>query len=264
MAAKDDALALIDSFETSGRGGVWTNIRPTDVVKGLRIRVNDPTKIDQAGSMLCGPAAFVFDLATDNPVSYAKAIIDLYTGGTAVIGTLSLRPKTDLLFNHFSGGIDPADWILLASLRDSSNFFFDVQEVDDVLGVATIPSTMETWLENVGYTKVINETNLWFTKDVHSLRKASAFLDKQYRVFLFVNSAMLKTERQTNASLAPDHWMMLLSSVSITGPPMDSLKTVSFRVYSWGEQQNVPKDAKSPLMLPAFLSNYYGFIAFKH
>jgi hypothetical protein len=264
MSAKDDAMGIVDTFEASGRTGVWTNIRSQDVVAGLRIRIKDPKKIDQAGSLLCGPAAFAFDLATDDPVTYAKAIISLFTGGTGVIGTLLLRPKKDLLFSHFSGGINAVDWILLASLRDSSNYIFDVEEVDDLLGVATLPSTVESWLKSVGYTKVFNETNVWFTKNSHNLRAAGRLFQEGYRIFLFVNSAILKSAKQTNPSLAPDHFVMLQSPIEIAGPPLESLQTASCRVYSWGEEQSVPQDAKIPLKLPDFLLNYYGYLAFKH
>jgi len=200
----------------------------------------------------------------DSPVTYAKAVISLFTGGTAVIGTMLLRPTTDLLFAHFSGGIDPADWIIMASLRDSSNWLFDVEEVDDILGVATIPSTMVTWVQNAGYTKVINETNVWFTKDASNLRRASWLYGKHYRVFLFVNFKILETDKQMDVTLTPDHFVMLQSPVQLTGPPMESLQTVLFDVYSWGAKQTIPEDPKTPLSLPDFLAKYYGFIAFKH
>jgi hypothetical protein len=264
MAPKDDALALVSEFETSGRPGVWLNISTGDVVKGLRTRIADPSKINQGGSMLCGPAAFAYDLATTDPKSYAKVIIDLYTGGTGVVGTLLIRVKKDLRNNHFSGGVDPADWILLASLRDESNWLFDVEEVDDLLGVATLPSTVESWLKNVGYTKIINSTNVWFTKDSISLRTASQLLGNGYRIFLFVNSYLLENDTQSKPSLAPNHFCMLLSQVEITGPPMESLQTVSTRVYSWGNEQTVPEKPKNTLTVTDFLLNYYGYIAFKH
>lgn len=266
MSGIDDALAIVNSFEAAPRQGVWTNIDPARAIKGLRERVKDPSKIDQGGSLLCGPAAFAHDLATDNPVAYVKAVINLYTGGTAVIGTLLLRPKTDLIFNPFSGGVDAVDWILLSSLRDSSNWFFDVEDVDGMLSAATLPSTMVTWLQRVGYTKVVNETNLWFVKDFANLKKANELKENNYRVFLFVNSNIMKAKKRTSESLAPDHWVMLESPIEFSDPPALSLKTVSCVLYSWGRNETVPDSAKNepPFMLSAFLRNYYGFVACKH
>src|SRR5262249_45325313 len=120
------------------------------------------------------------------------------------------------------------------------------------------------WLKSVGYTKILNETNVWFTKDSHNLRTASMLLEKGYRVFLFVNSYLLEDKTQTTPSLAPNHFCMLLSPVTIEGPPLESLQTVSTRVYSWGQEQTVPEKIKNTLAIPAFLSNYYGYMAFKH
>ncbi|HYP13795.1 MAG TPA: hypothetical protein VEQ63_07715 [Bryobacteraceae bacterium] len=266
MAAQDDAIRIVDEFEAAPRLGVWTNISPADAIKGLRERVQDPAKINQGGSLLCGPAAFAFDLAKTDPVAYVKAIINLYTGGTAVIGTLLLQPAKDLIFNRFSGGVEAVDWILLSSLRDSSNWFFDVESVDDLLSVATLPSTITTWLQRVGYTKIVNKTNVWFIKDFENLREANELKAKEYRIFLFINSNMLHADRRTTTSLAPDHWIMLQSGIDIAGPPLEGLKTVSFVAYSWGETKTVPdpKRKEAPFRLRDFLSNYYGYVAFKH
>lgn len=262
MADRDDALDLVDTFESSGRTGIWTNIRKDDIVKGLRIRISSPDKINQAGSLLCGPAAFTYELATDDPVNYTKAVIDLFTTGTAVIGTMLLKPSKDLIYNPFTGGIHPSDWVILASLRDSSNAFFDIENVDDMAGAATIPSTMASWLRNVGFTKIVNDTNLFFSKGLSNVNNANSYLNDSYRVFLFINSAMLTTAKQENGSLAPDHWVMLLTPVEVDGAGFE--RTVSFKAYSWGEDKNVPEKATKPLKVSDMLANYYGYIAFKH
>jgi hypothetical protein len=266
MAGQEEAIRIVEAFDAAPRLGVWTNITPTDATRGLRERVNDPSLINQGGSMLCGPAAFAFDLAKSDPVSYVKAVINLYTGGTAVIGSLLLQPAKDLIFNRFAGGIQAVDWILLASLRDSSNWFFDVENVDDMLSGATLPLTMTTWLQRVGYTQVVNRTNVWFTKDFQNVREANDYRSKGYRIFMFINSNMLYASRRANPSLAPDHWIMLQSQIHIAGPPLDSLRTVSLDVYSWGETTSLPntRAGESPFKLPDFLLNYYGFVAFKH
>ena len=47
MSAKEDALALITSFESSGKNGMWVNIAPADVAKALRERVEKPEAINQ-------------------------------------------------------------------------------------------------------------------------------------------------------------------------------------------------------------------------
>lgn len=262
MSAKEDALALITSFESSGKNGMWVNIAPGDVTKALRERVDKPEAINQGGSMLCGPAAFAYNLAKHQPDQYVKAVTDLYLVGTAVIGTLFIKPKTNLIFARFQGGINAADWILLASLRDSSNWLFDITDIGDLLGAPTAPYSMRSWLEGMGYTDIVDETNLFFTKDLKNLRRASRRFDRSYKVFLFINSNVLE-KPEADFSVAPDHWVMLLSGVQIDGPPLESLQKLKFRLYSWGEEQDLPDGDPAGLAVPKFLPYYYGHIAFK-
>lgn len=266
MAGQEDAIRIVDEFDAAPRLGVWTNISPADAIRGLRERVRSPSLINQGGSMLCGPAAFAFDLAKSDPVNYVRAVINLYTGGTAVIGTFLLQPAKDLIFNRFAGGIQAVDWIMLASLRDSTNWFFDVESVDDMLSAPTLPLTMATWLQRVGYTQIVNKTNVWFTKDLQNLREANDLRSKGYRIFLFIHCNMLYANKRSTPSIAPNHWVMLQSHINIAGLPLESLKTVSLEVYSWGETAPLPdtRNNESPMKLPEFLSNYYGFVAFKH
>jgi hypothetical protein len=55
---------------------MWTNLDRAKIAAGLKVRIDDPHKINQASTSLCGPADFACYVAEDKPVEYAKAVID--------------------------------------------------------------------------------------------------------------------------------------------------------------------------------------------
>jgi hypothetical protein len=263
MAARDDARKLVDEFaaRTKSGGGLWLHIKRDELAAGLRARVDNPDIISSGGTNLCGPAAFAHDLAIDDPVSYVKAAIDLWETGSAVIGTQSIKPKKDLKVYKLPPtiGISPADWILLASMRDTDNWFFDYQEEGDAVAAMTLPHTLEKWFKQAGYTEVLNDTNLVACKDLANARKASSLFSAGYKVCLFINSDMLDAATHNNASLYPDHWVGLYTRITIDGIAADPASKVTFKVYTWGRVQSVPESGD--LSIKHFLNNYYGYMA---
>jgi hypothetical protein len=53
----------------------------------------------------------------------------------------------------------------------------------------------------------------------------------------------------------------LTSAIKVSGLSADPASKVSFRVYTWGSQRNVPLSGS--LSVKHFLYNYYGFVACK-
>jgi hypothetical protein len=264
MSAQDDAKALIDSFaDRTNPPGVWLHIDRTALAQGLRARIDNPDLINQGQASLCGPADFFRDLAIDDPVTYARAAIELYETGATYVGQQKIRPCHDLKIHLIPphANIDPADWVLSASLRDQDNWFFDYQsETDDFAGI-TMPHSMADWFRKAGYTEIVNDTNIYVCKDLANAKAASKLFGRGYKVSLFINADMLKADTQNDPSVTPDHWVGLTSSISFAGIEADPASKVSFEVYTWGGRQNVP--ASGSLSIKHFLSNYYGYVACK-
>ena len=99
---------------------------------------------------------------------------------------------------------DWMDWIPIASLRDSENWFFDYQDVNDATAGITMPSALESWFRKVGYREIVNETNVFLTKDEDCLRRASALWAKDYWVCLFINAQMIEPEDDENPAVADE------------------------------------------------------------
>jgi hypothetical protein len=229
----------------------------------LRDRIDNPDKINQGQTSLCGPADFVRDIALDTPQVYGKAAIDLFETGSATIGTFLIKPAKDLKVYKLpaTARIYPADWILCSSIRDADNWFFDYQcETDDASAI-TMPHSKAKWLKQAGYSDVINETNTVAKKDLPSARKASGLLAKGYKVALFISANMLDVATQGDPSMCPDHWVALTSEIKISGMPTDPVSSVNFRIYTSGDQQAVPSSSK--LSVKQLLYNYLGFVACK-
>jgi hypothetical protein len=255
MSAQDDAKTLVDAFAAAPTcPSVWPHLDRADIAAGLKVRIDDPDRINQASTSLCGPADFARDVAEDQPVVYAKAVIDLFKTGAALIGTFAIKPGSDLKKYSILGSVAPVDWILLASIRDTDNWFLDYQSESDDVAAITMPHSKVNWLKNAGYTDIVSDTNILASKKKACAARASDLYNQGYKVALFINANMLYAAKMFSSSLTPDHWVALTSNIEF-----DS-ETVELEVYSWGKgHRKVPESGVLPES--KFLNNYYGFVA---
>jgi len=264
--SKQTAIAFVNRFKSQTGPSVWPNVSRAALAEGLIQRINSPNTINQQGTPLCGPASFVRAIASDNPDGYAQAAIDVYTLGAAKIGSLDIRPGTELKQSAPQGGTDPADWIMLGSVRDANNWFFSPAGWFGIsLAGITRAATMEQWFRDAGYTRIINIT-YYFLKPIPTVlaieaHRASNYWVSGYKVVLLIDSNMLNSDCQDDlVSMYPDHWVALNSAIR-DGGLINYDAPVSFSVYSWGRSVSVPVNPGKPLLKRDFLHKYYGFIA---
>lgn len=259
------AEELVDLFAARAGRGVFTSISRKRVADGLRVRVWAPSAINQGTSSLCGPASLLFDVATRDPEAYVRYVTALWETGQGRIGRIDVRPGTDLKAFDPGRNVEASDWIALASLRDSENWFFDYQEDSDALAGITLPGELEGWFKKAGYTEVVNDARAIVDKDEACLRRADDYFRKGFRVCLFIHSNMLSPSTQGNGSATADHWVVQTGRVTfgvtmIEGKPAT---TVSLRIFTWGEgRRAVPQAGVLPL--DDFLDNFYGFVAARY
>ena len=254
---KQTAEKMVLRFMSGSGGGTFAHLKRNDIGRDLLTRIQTPGLINQGSSSLCGPASLLFAYATHRPKDYVRFITSLYESGTATLGKLKVKPGSDLRNYALPRGESPADWIGLASIRDSENWFFDYQATSDTAAGITMPSKLESWFKRAGYKTVKNETNVFFTKDKACAEQANKLLADQYNVAMFVNANMLSAREQDNKSTFPDHWVVLTSKIML------SEKSVTFTVFTWGNPAYRVPVGKKDLSQKDFLNNFYGYVACK-
>ena len=242
------AADWISELKTSTKQA-FPNIKRGDVEMGLQERLKDPKKIHQRNTSLCGCASLFYCLATSKPDLYAQYVVELYLNGKSTIGSLTVEPGEDCRKYGATrtSGIDPADWVALASLRDSENDAFDYQSPSNEAGGITMPGDLLDWFKDVGFGKDTNDTNLVFTKGIGTLRDANKKFGLKQNVCLFISAKLLNDP--TNDTMTADHWVVLQAPVTETGGK------VSTEVYTWGSLRTIDLPAST------FCKNFYGYIS---
>lgn len=264
VASRREALALIRELERGGWPGVFKHVTARELARNLRERVDQPSTISQGTSSLCGPATLVYRLATLDPVAYVKFVRDLYLFGRSRLGKLEIVAGTDLRSSRLTraDALAPADWIALASIRDSENWFLDYDSPRDLAPGMTLPFELASWFKKMGFGTVLKETTLVRESDEKSLRRAGELHERDYWVCLLVHEHILgkSVEERRRASMFPSHWVVLREPARIENG------FVSLSVFSWGkEHYRIPYEVNAlPLPITDFLDHYYGFVAAKH
>jgi hypothetical protein len=264
------ARALVAQFGARTTRGAFPNITREALVISLLKRIDQPESINQGMTNMCGPAAFMFTFAKHDIAAYTKFVIDLYERGDATIGTLRVTPSSAFCFDHMPWQTSsPADWIALGSIRDSSNWFFQYHTNElpffnagtrsdsplltwEGIRGGTTAGDVTSWLKNMGYTSVVNESNLVFCSTLDNLRQADARYRNGEKVCLLVCANFLdaKTRKEAADGGRADHFIVLASPIEIGAE-------VHFTLYTWGSFR--PLGFR--LTPEEFLNSYYGYIA---
>jgi hypothetical protein len=228
---------------------------------GILMRLAYPGLVDQNQASLCGPAAFLFSELQDHPDYYVGFATDMYEKGTARLGGLSITPSAAVRqYWPPPWKIAPVDWLTLASLRDSENWFFSYDTADAEVAGITIPSKLADWFTRAGYSDVKEDANLTHRqRDTDNMDEASRLFSAGYRVCLFIDYEMIQTwtQEKSGSKIALDrHWVVLRSRIDRSG---GNVKTT---IYTWG-QDNRELPTSGTLPLDDFLKNYYGYVAAK-
>lgn len=261
-AANDPLGNLIQVFASRQGNGVFPKIPRQQLARDLLMRARDPSAINQGPTYMCGPAAFMYSLARDNPVRFVLFVADLYEHGYARAGDLEVRPSERFRNEPVTRGTPAADWVALGGLRDSENYVFSYHSgfFEHQAG-GTTASSVASWFTKAGYSDVQDYTT--GHGQMMNAHLANDYLARGYRVCLLIDADLLGDDAsQRSTSIVANHFVILTSPIS------EDDTGVTFTVYTWrSEKREVPmKMAGKPagrLPIPVFLSKYYGFIAGK-
>lgn len=249
--------------------GQWPTLDRDEVGVGILMRLAYPGLLRQGGANLCGPAAMLFNVLNDHPLTYALYAIDLYERGEAKLNRLSIKPMGGVRHYFSAAKIDPVDWLTMASLRSSENWFiadiFDDPTGEGIGGEkreglfgATTQMEMAWWFDRAGYHDIKEDANLVrHQRDTRNMDEASRLFAAGYRVCLLIDDQMIQTWTQSESGsklLMDRHWVVLRSMIDRSGG------NVKMNIFTWGDgNYQVPQSGALPL--DDFLMNYYGYVA---
>jgi hypothetical protein len=243
-----DAVQLaLTAFEKSVAPGVWPELDKATILSEIQARVkpSTPTQgpflVNQGPQPLCGPAAVVFELVRKRPDRYIRYCRDLFETGAFDGDSERVEATTHLLRSRVPKNMSQVDWMLMATLRDSENWFFDVDADGGLIanGIST-PWEMKGWADNVLGCHSVEyiSTFLWGEED--AIREADQIVASGGVAFLMIHSALVGNDDPFVSY--PDHWIGLLGSLSITEDSEDDTDYLQFNIYSWGRKIQVYVD----------------------
>jgi len=245
------AESLISSFQSGTGGGHYPRISRAELALGLNQRIADPDTMFQGTSSLCGPTSLFHCLIRDDPEAYVKYVIDLYTNGWARVGRLEVRPGADCR-NASPTGVPPVDWVALASLRDSDNTLFDYQSAKNEVAGITMPHSLTDWFRAVGYSQVLNNTNVFITKGEEEILAMARLLSQGYKVCMFVNANIVQNSTAGGGFFTiPNHWVELIRLQGIHND-----RVTGAILWTWQRRYSLP----SPTV-GQFSGNFFGYVA---
>lgn len=278
MDAKTWAHDLINQFASRSGNSVWLNVPDRGLVaQGLHARVDNPDSINQMSTNVCGIVGFMRNWATDDPVDFAWLGIQLYETGRGRVGRGQycgkvIAPSPWLKSYPVPQGMDPADWITLASVREAFNGVFKYPDpvLGETLSAINFPGDVVAGFKAAGYTNVIDRTSWDRSVGYDNATDASDEFVQDYRVVLLINARLLSDATASTEAVVPtsDHWVGLCSEIGINffwrpDAPEEADRTgVRLTVNSWGRLVSVPNQGDY-LPLKTFVNHYYGYIAAK-
>ena len=222
----------------------------------LLFRIGNPEIMNQDTAGLCGPVAFLYGLASNSPRTYAQYAVDLYEKGNARIGDIFVAPSTSCRTYSPPCSMSPADWLAAASLRDSDNWWFDVDDVKVGFSAGSTISEIEKWFVQSGYSDVESKGNMVSGLDPSDINDLNRYQGEGRRVVLRVNSKMLYAKTQNETTYRGNHVVVLRSPIARTP------HGVQLTVFTWAQgEYKIPQGGA--LSEKDFLGNLYGYVAGK-
>jgi hypothetical protein len=207
----DLALREISLFEASNAPGVWPHIPKSALIEDIKSTVEEPLSVNQNRTPLCGPTAIVYELvARDGGYGlrpqkkrYVQLCRQLWETGRIGARSIDIEPSDDLRKSALcpEDKLSPADWMLIASLRDAENLWEDVEgEVGHFEGY-TFPGAMKTWIfEILGFDDADWES-CFFSGEIDAIKQAHSVWSKGGVAFLLIHSSLLGGGQQATCPI---------------------------------------------------------------
>jgi hypothetical protein len=236
------ANAAIDAFEKSSVLSQWVFLDKATIVREMRLRVSDPFQIGQGGQPFCGPAAVLFELVRKQPLRYVQICQSLFESGGLQATTRWISASEDL--RQASRGdlkMGQADWMVLATLRESENLLFPVEPnapelIRNIAGM-TKSWEMRGWIREIlGYRKS-EYYHAYLMNDISALNQGAIAIQSGGVACLLITAEGMLQGNPPPIPF-PSHWVVLLGGVVVND-------RVAFDIYTWSKKLHIEMDVPS-------------------
>jgi hypothetical protein len=225
-------------FEQSTAPGVWPQIDKAALVADVRATVLDPEgQVYQAKAQFCGPTSIALELARQMPRRYVRLCQELYETGGFAARTKTISASDGLRSQPVGEDMSPADWMLVATMRDEENAVFAVDGgatgLDASIQGMTTQWEMEGWTGEVLFKDEteISTTFVWGEQD--AIAYAEQVQASGGVAFLMIHSDLLLRPDEDTNPLLPDHWVVYRGGLSVADG------RTRFSVWSWARRYDV-------------------------
>jgi hypothetical protein len=242
LAGTDRVELEMQAFEASGAPGVWPQIAKADLVADMRATLADPIQqVDQNVSQFCGPTSIVFELIRRMPRRYVRLCRSLYETGGFQSRSHGVTASEGLRAATVGQSMSPADWMLIATMRESENAIFGVDP--NASGTTAGLQGLTTHWEMEGWTSeilleqntAISTTFIWGEMD--AIRYAEQVYAAGGVAFMMIHDVLLTSDDDSFVPPWPTHWVVYQGGLFESGGRID------FDVYTWGSVRHISKSA---------------------
>ncbi|MEM7339048.1 MAG: hypothetical protein AAF467_10400 [Actinomycetota bacterium] len=226
-------------FERSEQAGVWAAIDKATLLGNVRDRQNRAIEIDQERSNFCGPTSVVYELARTQPRRYVEMCRQLYETGGFWSRSERVEAPQSLRSDAVGQKMDPADWMLIATMRNAENALFKVKAasrgIRSGLEGMTHPWEIKGWAEEILGKDDVDVKTCFVFGELDAIKRAQEAFDAGGSAFILLNMAVLKSGER-DIPPWPDHWVVFHGNLDITDD------RVTYDVYTWGKIMTLDLD----------------------
>lgn len=242
---RKQAFFALNDFQQSSTPGVWPHLDKRKIILEMRSRLKNPFTVNQGQQPFCGPASILFELVRKFPRRYVSLCRDVYETGGFQTSTRRIETSEQLRQSSYGNlRMGPADWMVLAALRESENLLFPVEpnSPDIIRNMAGMTKSweMKGWVKEIlGYPNVIYR-HAYVMRDLKALRKAQEVID-QGGVALALITASGLLDKTAPKVTVPNHWVAIAGNVVIQKGTFGRHDSghVNFDIFTWAKKMQV-------------------------
>jgi hypothetical protein len=228
----------------------WPYLDKVAVLDRIKLLRGDPDLFDQGRMGLCTAAAFYHHALQRSPDKMAQLGNALLGQGVGYLGNLKIRAGYDLRHADYSKlaaasppFVPQAEWMLMSSLRDSENIWFDFEGgLDEGYSMETSAKELSGWYDDTGFYSDVSYTDDTSIAKIKLLKKTAT-----NQLALWIRTNMISPGSNTGH--------MISVETPITIDP--ATNTISFDYWTWGQ---VKPYQKLSMSLANFQKDYFGAI----